>query len=431
MSEKKQVVKKNNAIYDVNQRPPLGTWIGLSLQHMFSMFGSTVLVPLLVGLSPSVALISSGVGTLLHILITHGKIPAYMGSSFAFVVPMASLMKTFGYPAVAQGIFSVGLVYLAVALIVAKIGTGWIDRIFPPEVVGPVSIVIGLSLAGSAALNATRVGGTATGKFDIRIFIVALLTLLCTIGYNMFLKGFWGMIPVLLGIITGYIFAIIFGIVDLTPVAKASWFALPKFNSIFESRRLYLSGIISMAPLAFVTISEHLGHLMVLNKITGRNFFKDPGLAKTLTGDGTASLAASLIGGPSVTSYGENIGVMQLSRVYSVWVIAGAAVFAIAFSFIGKLSALIQSIPGAVIGGVGFMLYGVIACTGLQILVDNRVDFSKKRNIMIAAPVLVTGIGNFQLDLGHGLVFTGVAISTLLAIVLNLVLPQEAASEKG
>nr|WP_317698445.1 solute carrier family 23 protein [Xylocopilactobacillus apis] len=430
MMANEKIIKSNNAIYDVNERPPLGTWFGLSLQHMFSMFGSTVLVPLLVGLSPSVALISSGVGTLLHILITRGKIPAYMGSSFAFVIPMASLMKSFGYPAVAQGIFSVGLVYIVVALIVAKVGTNWIDKIFPPEVVGPVAVVIGLSLAGSAALNATRVGGVETGKYDIRIFIVALLTLLFTIGYNMFLKGFLGMIPVLLGIITGYIFAILFGLVDLTPVAKASWFALPKFNSIFESRRLYVSGIISMAPLAFVTISEHLGHLMVLNKITDRNFFKDPGLSKTLTGDGTASIAASLIGGPSVTSYGENIGVMQLSRVYSVWVIGGAAVFAIVFSFVGKLSALISSIPGAVIGGVGFMLYGVIASTGLQIIVDNKIDFSKKRNIMIAAPVLVTGIGNFQLDLGHGLVFTGVALSTLLGIVLNLVLPKKAASEE-
>ncbi|BDR58613.1 uracil-xanthine permease family protein [Xylocopilactobacillus apicola] len=423
------MANKNQAIYDVNERPPLGTWFGLSLQHMFSMFGSTVLVPLLVGLNPSVALISSGVGTLLHILITHGKIPAYMGSSFAFVIPMASLMKSFGYPAVAQGIFSVGLVYLIVALIVARVGTNWIDQIFPPEVVGPVAIVIGLSLAGSAALNATRVGGVASGKYDLRIFIVALLTLLFTIGYNMFLKGFLGMIPVLLGIVTGYLFAMMFGLVDLSGIAKASWFALPKFNSIFESRQLYLSGIISMAPLAFVTISEHLGHLMVLNKITDRNFFKDPGLSKTLTGDGTASIAASLIGGPSVTSYGENIGVMQLSRVYSVWVIGGAAVFAIVFSFCGKLSALISSIPGAVIGGVGFMLYGVIASTGLQIIVDNKVDFGKKRNIMIAAPVLVTGIGNFQLDLGHGLVFTGVALSTLLGIILNLVLPKKAASE--
>jgi uracil permease len=423
-------MKTNNAIYDVNERPPLGMWFGLSLQHMFSMFGATVLVPLLVGLSPSVALISSGVGTLLHILITHGKIPAYMGSSFAFVIPMASLMKSFGYPAVAQGIFSVGLVYLVVALVVSKIGTAWIDKIFPPEVVGPISVVIGLSLAGSAAVNATRVGGVATGKYDVRIFLVALLTLLFTIGYNMFLKGFLGMIPVLLGIVTGYIFAMMFGLVDLKPIAEASWFALPKFNSIFESRQIYPSAIISMAPLAFVTISEHLGHLMVLNKITDRNYFKDPGLAKTLTGDGSASIAASLIGGPSVTSYGENIGVMQLSRVYSVWVISGAAFFAIIFSFVGKLSALISSIPGAVIGGVGFMLYGVIASTGLQIMVDNKVDFSKKRNIMIAAPVLVTGIGNFQLDLGHGVVFTGVALSTLLGIVLNLVLPKKAASEE-
>ncbi|WP_275936356.1 solute carrier family 23 protein, partial [Oenococcus oeni] len=211
---------------------------------------------------------------------------------------------------------------------------------------------------------------SATNKYEIKIFIVALLTLAATIFYNMYFKGFLGMIPVLLGIITGYIFAIIFGLVDFQSVAQAHWFALPNFNSLFASKKLYPSAILDMAPLALVTISEHLGHIMVLNKITGRNFFRDPGLNKTLAGDGTASIAASLVGGPSVTSYGENIGVMQMSKVYSVWVIGGAAVLAVLLSFVGKLSALIQTIPGAVIGGVGFMLYGVIAAAGLQIIVD-------------------------------------------------------------
>ncbi|WP_275935103.1 solute carrier family 23 protein, partial [Oenococcus oeni] len=227
----------------------------------------------------------------------------------------------------------------------------------------------------------------------------------------------------------GYIFAIIFGLVDFQSVAQAHWFALPNFNSLFASKKLYPSAILDMAPLALVTISEHLGHIMVLNKITGRNFFRDPGLNKTLAGDGTASIAASLVGGPSVTSYGENIGVMQMSKVYSVWVIGGAAVLAVLLSFVGKLSALIQTIPGAVIGGVGFMLYGVIAAAGLQIIVDNKVDYSKKRNLMIAAPILVIGIGNFDLQLGN-LEFTGVAMATVIGIVLNLVLPKVAASEK-
>lgn len=420
--------KASNAIYDVQERPPFWTWFGLSLQHLFSMFGATVLVPLLVGLNPGVALFTSGVGTLLHLLITRGRIPAYMGSSFAFIIPMASLMKTVGYPAVAQGIISVGVVYLLVALLVTVTGTKWINQIFPPEVVGPIIMVIGLSLAGSAASSATMLNN----HYDIRVFLVALVTLLATIGFNMFLSGFWGLMPVLLGIIFGYIVALIVGLVDLQPVINAQWFALPNFESFMDKDgfKFYPAAVLSMAPLALVTLSEHLGHLMVLNKITGHDFFENPGLKRTLTGDGTASVVAGLIGGPAVTSYGENIGVMQLSRVYSVWVIGGAAFFAVIFGFVGKLSALISTIPGAVTGGVGFMLYGVIAAAGLQVIVDNKVDYSRKRNLMIAAPILVVGIGNFHLQLGSQMDFSGVAIATVLGIILNICLPRVAASEK-
>ncbi|WP_273730638.1 uracil-xanthine permease family protein [Leuconostoc mesenteroides] len=419
---------QNNAIYDLHDKPPFFTWLGLSLQHLFSMFGATVLVPLLVGLNPGVALFTSGVGTLLHLLITRGKVPAYMGSSFAFIIPMTSLLKTVGYPAVAQGIISVGLVYLVVAFIVTFTGTAWIEHIFPAEVVGPIIMVIGLSLAGSAASSAT----TMNGHYDIRVFTVALVTLLATIAFNMFLRGFLGLLPVLLGIIFGYIVALITGLVDLSPVAPAHWFQLPNFETFIgkDGFVFYPAAVLSMAPLALVTLSEHLGHLMVLSKITGTDFFENPGLKRTLTGDGTASVVAGLIGGPAVTSYGENIGVMQLSRVYSVWVIGGAAFFAVVFSFVGKLSALISTIPGAVTGGVGFMLYGVIAAAGLQVIVDNKVDYSKKRNLMIAAPIMVVGIGNFHLQLSTQVDFSGVAIATILGIVLNLVLPKVAASEK-
>ncbi|MGL4689400.1 MAG: uracil-xanthine permease family protein [Leuconostoc mesenteroides] len=419
---------QNNAIYDLHDKPPFFTWLGLSLQHLFSMFGATVLVPLLVGLNPGVALFTSGVGTLLHLLITRGKVPAYMGSSFAFIIPMTSLLKTVGYPAVAQGIISVGLVYLVVAFIVTFTGTAWIEHIFPAEVVGPIIMVIGLSLAGSAASSAT----TMNGHYDIRVFTVALVTLLATIAFNMFLRGFLGLLPVLLGIIFGYIVALITGLVDLSPVASAHWFQLPNFETFMgkDGFVFYPAAVLSMAPLALVTLSEHLGHLMVLSKITGTDFFENPGLKRTLTGDGTASVVAGLIGGPAVTSYGENIGVMQLSRVYSVWVIGGAAFFAVVFSFVGKLSALISTIPGAVTGGVGFMLYGVIAAAGLQVIVDNKVDYSKKRNLMIAAPIMVVGIGNFHLQLSTQVDFSGVAIATILGIVLNLVLPKVAASEK-
>ncbi|WP_314425838.1 solute carrier family 23 protein [Leuconostoc lactis] len=420
--------KANNAIYDVHDKPPFWTWFGLSLQHLFSMFGATVLVPLLVGLNPGVALFISGVGTLLHMLITRGNIPAYMGSSFAFIIPMTSLMKTVGYPGVAQGIISVGLVYLVVAAIVTFIGTRWIDRLFPAELVGPIIVVIGLSLAGSAASSATMLNG----KYDWKIFVVALITLLGTIAFNMFLKGFLGLLSVLLGIIFGYIVALVFGLVDLSPVAAAHWFQLPDFETFIgkDGFQFYPAAVLSMAPLALVTLSEHLGHLMVLSKVTGHDFFKNPGLKRTLAGDGTASIVAGLVGGPAVTSYGENIGVMQLSRVYSVWVIGGAAAFAVVFSFIGKLSALISTIPGAVTGGVGFVLYGVIAAAGLQVIVDNKIDYTQKRNLMIAAPILVIGIGNFHLQLGPQVDFSGVAIATLLGIILNLTLPKVAASEK-
>ncbi|WP_459525251.1 uracil-xanthine permease family protein [Leuconostoc lactis] len=420
--------KSNNAIYDVHDKPPFWTWFGLSLQHLFSMFGATVLVPLLVGLNPGVALFTSGVGTLLHMLITRGNIPAYMGSSFAFIIPMTSLMKTVGYPGVAQGIISVGLVYLVVAGIVTFIGTRWIDRLFPPELVGPIIVVIGLSLAGSAASSATMLNG----KYDWKIFVVALITLLGTIAFNMFLKGFLGLLSVLLGIIFGYIVALLFGLVDLSPVAAAHWFQLPDFETFMgkDGFHFYPAAVLSMAPLALVTLSEHLGHLMVLSKVTGHDFFKNPGLKRTLAGDGTASIVAGLVGGPAVTSYGENIGVMQLSRVYSVWVIGGAAAFAVVFSFIGKLSALISTIPGAVTGGVGFVLYGVIAAAGLQVIVDNKIDYTQKRNLMLAAPILVIGIGNFHLQLGPQVDFSGVAIATLLGIILNLTLPKVAASEK-
>ena len=420
--------KANNAIYDVHDKPPFWTWFGLSLQHLFSMFGATVLVPLLVGLNPGVALFISGVGTLLHMLITRGNIPAYMGSSFAFIIPMTSLMKTVGYPGVAQGIISVGLVYLVVAAIVTFIGTRWIDRLFPAELVGPIIVVIGLSLAGSAASSATMLNG----KYDWKIFVVALITLLGTIAFNMFLKGFLGLLSVLLGIIFGYIVALVFGLVDLSPVAAAHWFQLPDFETFIgkDGFQFYPAAVLSMAPLALVTLSEHLGHLMVLSKVTGHDFFKNPGLKRTLAGDGTASIVAGLVGGPAVTSYGENIGVMQLSRVYSVWVIGGAAAFAVVFSFIGKLSALISTIPGAVTGGVGFVLYGVIAAAGLQVIVDNKIDYTQKRNLMTAAPILVIGIGNFHLQLGPQVDFSGVAIATLLGIILNLTLPKVAASEK-
>lgn len=419
--------KRRDVVLDVDERPGTGQWIGLSLQHMFSMFGSTVLVPILVGLNPGIALFSSGVGTLMYLLITRHKIPAYMGSSFSFIVPMMALMKSTGYPGIAQGTIAVGCVYLIVSLIVSRFGSAWIDRILPPIVVGPIVMVIGLSLAATAAKDATMNGST----YDIKYFIVAMLTLLITIIFNMFFKGFLGLIPILLGIVGGYIIACLFGIVKFSGIMSAHWFSLPAFQIPFVNYhpQFYWGAILSMAPIAFVTMTEHMGHIMVLNELTDRNYFKDPGLNHTLAGDGTASIIAGFVGGPPVTSYGENIGVLAITRVHSVYVLAGAASFAILFSFVGKLSALIESIPSPVIGGISFLLFGVIASSGLRVMIEDQTDFNEKRNLMISSVILVIGIGNAYLQLGQ-YEFSGLAVAAVLGIVLNLVLPQKAASER-
>lgn len=416
-----------DAVLDIWERPSFGQWVGLSIQHLFSMFGSTVLVPILVGLNPGIALFSSGVGTLMYILITRGKIPAYMGSSFSFIVVMQSLMKQAGYPSIAQGTLAVGVVYLIVSVLVSLIGSDWIDKALPPIVVGPIIMVIGLSLAGSAATNATMVNN----HYSLTSFGIAMVTLLLTVVFNMFLKGFLGLIPILLGIVSGYIVAVLAGVVDFAPVIAAPWFKMPAFQIPGVTYQLtwHLDAILSMAPIAFVTMTEHMGHIMVLNKLTHRNFFKDPGLNHTLAGDGTASIIASFVGGPPITSYGENIGVLAITRVHSVYMLAGAGLFAVLFSFVGKLSALIESIPSPVIGGISFLLFGVIASSGLRVLVDNHVDFNEKRNLIISATILVIGIGNATLQFA-GLTFSGLSIVTVLGILLNLILPKHAINEQ-
>ena len=288
-------------------------------------------------------------------------------------------------------------------------------------------MVIGLSLAGTAAKDATMNGNT----YDLKFFLVALLTLLITITFNMFFKGFLGLIPILLGIVGGYLIACAFGIVDFSGVQTAHWFSLPNFQIPFVNYhpQFYWGAILSMAPIAFVTMTEHLGHIMVLDELTGNNYFKEPGLNRTLAGDGTASIIAGFVGGPPVTSYGENIGVLAITKVQSVYVLAGAAAFAIFFSFVGKLSALIESIPSPVIGGISFLLFGVIASSGLRVLIERHVDFDKKRNLMIASVILVIGIGNAYLKLGQ-YEFSGLAVAAILGIILNLVLPEEARSEE-
>ncbi|EHV2891273.1 uracil permease [Enterococcus faecalis] len=425
MSEKE--FRNEDAVLDIKDRPQAFHWVGLSLQHLFTMFGATVLVPILVGIDPGIALVSSGLGTMVYLITTKGKIPAYLGSSFAFIAAMQMLMKSDGYPAIAQGAMTTGLVYLIVSLIIKKIGSDWLDKILPPIVVGPVVMVIGLGLAANAANNAMY----NNNVYDFKYIAVALITLGLTIFYNMFFKGFLGLIPILLGIVSGYLVALAFGIIDLTPIKEAAWFALPNFEVPFVQYepKLYLNAITTMAPIAFVTMTEHIGHLMVLNKLTKRNFFQDPGLSKTLMGDGLAQIVAGFVGGPPVTSYGENIGVLAITRVHSVFVIGGAAVFAVALGFVGKLSALILSIPGPVISGISFVLFGVIAASGLKILIDNKINFDKKKNLLIASVILVTGIGGLVFKVGT-FELSSMALATVLGIVLNLILPENARSEE-
>ncbi|MHC5267777.1 solute carrier family 23 protein [Enterococcus sp. LJL98] len=424
----KETFRNPDAVLDISDRPKPLPWIGLSLQHLFTMFGATVLVPRLVGIDPGIALVSSGVGTLVYLTVTKGKIPAYLGSSFAFIAAMQMLMKTEGYPAIAQGAMTTGLVYLIVALVIKKIGAAWLDRVLPPVVVGPVVMVIGLGLAANAANSAMF---NESGAYDFRYVFVALATLALTIFFNMWFKGFLGLIPILLGIVSGYLVALFTGIVDLSIVANASWFSLPNFEIPFVqyTPKLYLGAIVTMAPIAFVTMTEHIGHLMVLNKLTRRNFFEDPGLSKTLAGDGLAQFVAGLIGGPPTTSYGENIGVLAITRVHSVFVIGGAAVFAVALGFVGKMSALILSIPNPVISGISFVLFGVIAASGLKILIENKVDFDRKKNLIIASVILVVGIGGLVLEIGT-FTLSAMALATVLGIFLNLILPETSRSEE-
>ncbi|MFS9028224.1 solute carrier family 23 protein [Streptococcus cristatus] len=417
--------------YDVHDMPKPGLLLGLSFQHLFAMFGATVLVPILVGIDPAVALFSSGLGTLAHLTVTKYKIPAYMGSSFAYIAAMQILMKTDGIAAVAQGAITGGLVYFIVALIVKFAGNAWIDKILPPVVVGPIIMVIGLSLAGTAVGDVMYKTVGDQKVYDITYFTIGMVTLLCVILFNIYGKKIVGIIPVLLGLIVGYIFALIAGavtgqeIISFANVTKTSWFHVPPMNLPFIDYdfKLYPSAILTMAPIAFVTMTEHFGHVMVLNSLTGKDFFKEPGLDKTLAGDGLAQVIAGIFGAPPVTSYGENIGVMALNKIYSVYVIAGAAVLAIIMSFVGKVSALLQSIPSPVLGGISIALFGVIASSGLKILIEAQTNFDNKKNLLIASVVLVSGIGGLTLQLS-GLQVSGVALSTVLGIALYLILPE-------
>jgi uracil permease len=392
------------------------------------MFGATILVPILTGLSPSTALFTAGTGTLLYILITGAKVPAFLGSSFAFIPALIAISSSYGVAYAMGGAFVSGLFYTLVAFIIKKAGYSWLNKALPPVVIGSVIVVIGLNLAPTAMGMAMN---DANGNYSLFLLTIAAVTLTLTIVANIFSKGFFSIIPILLGLLGGYFFALIIGLIfpqyaliSFAAVKDAAWFglptfALPKFNVV---------AAVTFIVVSLATICEHLGDTLTISKVVGKDFYKDPGLDRTIAGDGLATLWASFWGGPPNTTYGENIGVLALTRVYSVWVTGGAAVVAIFLSFFPKFGALIQTIPNPVLGGISMLLFGTIASSGLRTLVDAGVNYEDKRNLTISSVILVIGIGGGTLSfaMGKNLTFSlaGVALATLVGILLNLVLPK-------
>ena len=431
-------------ILDVNEKPTSGQLITLSFQHMFAMFGSTILVPQLVGLSPAIALLTSGIATIMFLLITQFKVPAYLGSSFAFIAPI--LVATGGLneatganlnPGNAMiGAMAVGIVYGIVALLIWKTGYKWLMRLLPPIVVAPVIIVIGLGLSGTAvdmAMNITvdqlndKTGIVEQVKqYSALHFSAALVTLFSAIIVTVYLKNILSAMPILIGLIIGYVYSCIIGIVDFSAVKEASFFALPDFLIPGVDYEFHITSkiLLAMVPIVIVTISEHIGHQLVLGKVVNRNYIKDPGLHRSLLGDGLGTFVSALIGGPPKTTYGENIGILAITRVYSVYVILGAAIIAIVFSFFGKAMAIVATIPTAVLGGISILLFGIIASSGLRMFVENNIDFSNNRNMVIASVILVIGIGGAALRLFDGqFTIEGMALAAIVGVLLNLILP--------
>ncbi len=418
---------KDNSILGPSERPSLARWIPLSFQHVFAMFGATILVPLLTGLSPSTALFSAGTGTLIYILITGAKVPAFLGSSFAFIPALTSIGSAYGMPYALGGAFCAGIFYAVVALIIRFVGTGWLDRALPPVVIGSVIIVIGLNLAPTAMDSAMYNNGT----YSLVYFSIALVTLAIAIIATIFFKGFFNTLSILIGLVGGYLFTLVMGLffpsyhlIDFSIVRNSDWFGVPTF----AIPKFSFVPILTFIIVSLATICEHLGDTLVTSKVVGKDFYKDPGLHRTLTGDGLATAWAALWGGPPNTTYGENIGVMAITKVYSVWVIGGAAVIAIILSFLHKFGAIIQTIPSPVMGGISMLLYGLIASSGLRTIVESGVDYKDKRNLTISSVILVIGIGGgmLQFHIGGSFEFSlgGVALATVVGILLNLIIPK-------
>lgn len=378
---------------------------------MFAMFGASVLVPFLFGINPAIVLLMNGCGTLIFMMVTKGKAPAYLGSSFAFLAPASIVISKFGYPYALGGFVAVGFCGCILSLIIYKFGTKWIDVVLPPAAMGPVVALIGLELSSSAASNAGLLDETINPSNVIVFFV--------TLGFAVFgsvlFRGFLSVIPILIAVIAGYLAAVACGIVSFEEVAQASWIALPNFTA----PKFNLEAILIILPVILVIASEHIGHQVVTSKIIGRDLLKDPGLHRSLFGDNFSTMISGMLGSVPTTTYGENIGVMAMTGVYSVRVIAGAAVLSIICSFIGKLSALISTIPGPVIGGISFLLYGMIGTSGLRILVDSKVDFAKSRNQALTSVIFVTGLSGIAVNIGN-IQLKGMVLACIVGMAMSL-----------
>ena len=420
-------------LYDVNEKPSKGLWALLSFQHVFAMFGATVLVPILTGLSISVALVGSGVGTLIYIVATKAKVPVYLGSSFAYIAAISIASQEFGPTSDFVGLIVVGFIYVLVALAIRFAGKAWLDSILPPLVIGPLIAIIGINLAPVATGQAGLTPGSADPFFaslaaDPINPIIALVTFLATVLLATLAKGFFKVVPILGGIIVGYVVAAVLGVVSFGGVIDAPWFAFPDFTFL-GTYSLDWRAVLLFAPISFVTIAEHIGDHKVLGSITKRDFLQDPGLDRTLLGDGIATFVSAALGGPANTTYGENTGVVAMTRVASVYVTGGAAVIAILLGFVGKFTALVASIPTPVMGGILVLLFGLIAGNGLKVMVEAKVNLSSIRNLIIVATMLVLGLGGAAFAINDAVALTGMSLAAIAGILLNQFLPDSVDEE--
>ena len=425
-------MKTKKMTYDVDEMPPIGKTLILALQHVFAMFGATILVPILVNaaagetvLTIPVALVTSGIGTLIYLVCTKKKSPVYLGSSFAFITPIAAAYTKGGISGAMTGIMAVGVIYVIIAIIIKFAGKAWLEKLLPPVVIGPMIMIIGLGLAPSAISQIGLSSGTA---IDYRVLLVALVSFLVTAFVMTKAKGFLRIIPFLIGIVAGYIVAVIFGLIDFKPVVEASFFGVPKFVIPFKDYKPSFIALVTIAPVALVTLCEHIGDHTSLGNIIGRDLIKDPGLDRTLLGDGIATFVAGLLGGPANTTYGENTSVVGMTRVASVKVIGIAGIIAIVIGFLGKFTALVSTIPNAVLGGVSLLLYGFIAVNGLKVLIKNKVDFEVSKNVVVASSMLVLGLGGAAISIISGdlsVTISGMSLASIVGIILNIIIPNE------